>query len=134
MPYPLREVEIIPENIPLDIRYEDDDLIIVNKPAGMVVHPGHGNYSGTLVNALTYHLKDLPLFRDGDMRAGLVHRIDKNTSGILVVAKNERRTRAWPNSFSIIRSIGSIMRWCGAIWRPTRARSSEISAAACATG
>ena len=90
MPYPLREVEIIPENIPLDIRYEDDDLIIVNKPAGMVVHPGHGNYSGTLVNALTYHLKDLPLFRDGDMRAGLVHRIDKNTSGILVVAKNER--------------------------------------------
>ena len=90
MPYPLREVEIIPENIPLDIRYEDDDLSIVNKPAGMVVHPGHGNYSGTLVNALTYHLKDLPLFRDGDMRAGLVHRIDKNTSGILVVAKNER--------------------------------------------
>ena len=90
MPYPLRELEIVPENIPLDIRYEDDDLIIVNKPAGMVVHPGHGNYSGTLVNALTYHLKDLPLFRDGDMRAGLVHRIDKNTSGILVVAKNER--------------------------------------------
>ena len=90
MPYPLRELEIIPENIPLDIPYEDDDLIIVNKPAGMVVHPGHGNYSGTLVNALTYHLKDLPLFQSGDMRAGLVHRIDKNTSGILVVAKNER--------------------------------------------
>ncbi len=90
MPYPLRELEIIPENIPLDILYEDDDLIIVDKPAGMVVHPGHGNYSGTLVNALTYHLKDLPLFQSGDMRAGLVHRIDKNTSGILVVAKNER--------------------------------------------
>ncbi|MDD3108535.1 MAG: RluA family pseudouridine synthase, partial [Alistipes sp.] len=90
MPYPLRELEIIPENIPLDIPYEDEDLIIVNKPAGMVVHPGHGNYSGTLVNALTYHLKDLPLFQSGDMRAGLVHRIDKNTSGILVVAKNER--------------------------------------------
>ena len=62
MPYPVREIEIIPENIPLDIRYEDDDLIIVNKAAGMVVHPGHGNYSGTLVNALTYHLKDEPLF------------------------------------------------------------------------
>ena len=90
MPYPVREIEIIPENIPLDIRYEDDDLIIVNKAAGMVVHPGHGNYSGTLVNALTYHLKDLPLFQNGDMRAGLVHRIDKNTSGILVIAKNER--------------------------------------------
>ena len=90
MPYPLRELEIVPENIPLDIRYEDDDLIVVNKPAGMVVHPGHGNYTGTLVNALTYHLKDLPLFQSGDMRAGLVHRIDKNTSGILVIAKNER--------------------------------------------
>ena len=90
MAYPRREIEIIPENIPLNIVYEDDDLIIVNKPAGMVVHPGHGNYTGTLVNALTYHLKDLPLFQSGDMRAGLVHRIDKNTSGLLVVAKNEQ--------------------------------------------
>lgn len=90
MPYPKREVEIIPENIPLEIPYEDDDLLIVNKPAGMVVHPGHGNYSGTLVNALTYHLRNLPLFQEGDMRAGLVHRIDKDTSGLLVVAKNER--------------------------------------------
>lgn len=110
MPYPLRELEIVPENIPLDIRYEDDDLIIVNKPAGMVVHPGHGNYTGTLVNALTYHLKDLPLFQSGDMRAGLVHRIDKNTSGILVIAKNERRTPGWPSSFSTIRSTGSTTR------------------------
>ena len=90
MPYPPREVEIIPENIPLDIVYEDDDLLVVNKAAGMVVHPGHGNYSGTLVNALTYHLQGLPLFSNGDMRAGLVHRIDKNTSGLLVIAKNER--------------------------------------------
>ena len=90
MPYPRREVEIIPENIPLEIPYEDDDLLIVNKPAGLVVHPGHGNYSGTLVNALTYHLRNLPLFQEGDMRAGLVHRIDKNTSGLLVIAKNER--------------------------------------------
>ena len=90
MPYPRREVEIIPENIPLEIPYEDDDLLIVNKPAGLVVHPGHGNYSGTLVNALTYHLRNLPLFQEGDMRAGLVHRIDKNTSGLLVVAKNEQ--------------------------------------------
>ncbi len=90
MPYPKREVEIIAEDIPLDIVHEDDDLIVLNKPAGLVVHPGHGNYSGTLVNALTWHLKDLPLFQEGDMRAGLVHRIDKNTSGLLVVAKNER--------------------------------------------
>lgn len=89
LPYPRRELEIIPENIPLNILYEDDDVIIVNKEAGMVVHPGHGNYTGTLVNALTYHLKDIPLFQSGDMRAGLVHRIDKNTSGILVIAKNE---------------------------------------------
>lgn len=89
MPYPRREVEILPEDIPLEIPYEDDDIIIVNKEAGMVVHPGHGNYSGTLVNALTHHLKDLPLFQQGDMRAGLVHRIDKNTSGLLVIAKNE---------------------------------------------
>lgn len=103
MPYPVREIEIIPENIPLDIRYEDDDLIIVNKAAGMVVHPGHGNYSGTLVNALTYHLKDLPLFQNGDMRAGLVHRIDKNTSGILVIAKNERAHADWQNNFTTIR-------------------------------
>ena len=87
MPYPRREVEIIPEDIPLEIPYEDDDLLIVNKPAGLVVHPGHGNYSGTLVNALTYHLRNLPLFQEGDMRAGLVHRIDKDTSGLLVIAK-----------------------------------------------
>ena len=90
MPYPRRELEIIPENIPLNIVYEDDDIIIVNKEAGMCVHPGHGNYTGTLVNALTYHLRELPMFQEGDMRAGLVHRIDKNTSGLLVVAKNER--------------------------------------------
>lgn len=90
MPYPKRVIEIIAENIPLEIPYEDDDLLIVNKQAGLVVHPGHGNYSGTLVNALTYHLRDLAMFQEGDMRAGLVHRIDKNTSGLLVIAKNEQ--------------------------------------------
>ncbi|MDR1023274.1 MAG: RluA family pseudouridine synthase [Prevotellaceae bacterium] len=89
LPYPPRVVEVIPENIPLDILYEDDDLIVLNKAAGMVVHPGHGNFSGTLVNALTYHLQDLPMFKTGDVRAGLVHRIDKNTSGILVAAKSD---------------------------------------------
>lgn len=90
MPYPKRVVEIVPEDIPLNIVYEDDHIIIINKEPGMVVHPGHGNYQGTLVNALTHHLKDLPMFQEGDMRAGLVHRIDKNTSGLLVVAKNEK--------------------------------------------
>lgn len=90
MPYPKREYELLPENIPLDIPYEDDDFLIVNKEAGMVVHPGVGNYSGTLVNALTYHLQTLPNFTENNTRAGLVHRIDKNTSGILVVAKNEQ--------------------------------------------
>ncbi len=90
LPYERRELEILPENIPLDIPYEDADLLIVNKPAGMVVHPGHGNYAGTLVNALAWHLREEPGFSEKDMRAGLVHRIDKNTSGLLVVAKNER--------------------------------------------
>ncbi|MCF0175773.1 MAG: RluA family pseudouridine synthase [Bacteroidales bacterium] len=90
MPYERRGLEILPENIPLDIVYEDDDVLVLNKPAGMVVHPGHGHFSGTLVNALAYHLgisqgPDAP-----DERMGvLVHRIDKDTSGLLVVAKNE---------------------------------------------
>ncbi len=89
MPYPRREVGLEPQDIPIDIVYEDDDVLVVNKAAGMVVHPGHGNFDGTLVNALTFHLQDLPLYQSGNMRAGLVHRIDKNTSGLLVTAKNE---------------------------------------------
>jgi 23S rRNA pseudouridine1911/1915/1917 synthase len=89
MAYPPRDTDIKPENIPLNILYEDDDLIVVDKEAGMVVHPAHGNFSGTLVNALMYHLKDVPLFSSGEVRPGLVQRIDKNTSGILVVAKSE---------------------------------------------
>ena len=89
LPNPPREIELIPQNIPIEIVYEDEDVLVVNKAAGMVVHPAYGNYSGTLVNALMYHFKDLPLFSSGEMRPGLVHRIDKNTSGILVIAKNE---------------------------------------------
>lgn len=89
LPHPPRKIELIPEDIPLDIIFEDEDVIVVNKNAGLVVHPGHGNYSGTLVNALMYHLKDNPIFNSGEERPGLVHRIDKNTSGLLVVAKNE---------------------------------------------
>ncbi|TLX75329.1 RluA family pseudouridine synthase [Labilibacter sediminis] len=90
MEYPRREIEIIPQDIPLDIHYEDDYLLVINKKPGMVVHPGHGNYSGTLVNALAWHLKDHALFKTGDPRPGLVHRIDKDTSGLLVVAKTEQ--------------------------------------------
>ena len=78
-----------PENIPLDIVYEDDDLLVVNKPKGMVVHPAPGNYSGTLVNALLYHCKDSLSGINGVLRPGIVHRIDKNTSGLLIVAKND---------------------------------------------
>ncbi|NVO08996.1 MAG: RluA family pseudouridine synthase [Bacteroidales bacterium] len=89
MAYPPRDTDIKSENIPLKILYEDDDLIVVDKESGMVVHPAHGNFSGTLVNALMYHLKDVPLFSSGEVRPGLVHRIDKNTSGILVIAKSE---------------------------------------------
>lgn len=89
LPHPPRKLELIPEDIPLDIVFEDADVIVVNKQAGMVVHPGYGNYTGTLVNALMYHLKDNSLFNSGEERPGLVHRIDKNTSGLLVVAKNE---------------------------------------------
>lgn len=100
--HPPREIELIPQNIPIDIVYEDEDLIIVNKQPGMVVHPGYGNYKGTLVNALVYHFQQLPVNKSGAtlqisekskeqalLRPGLVHRLDKNTSGIMVVAKSE---------------------------------------------
>ncbi len=89
LPHPPHEFEIIPEDLPVDIIYEDNSILIVNKAPGMVVHPGHGNYTGTLVNALTWYLKDLPSYEAGDIRPGLVHRIDKDTSGILVIAKTE---------------------------------------------
>ena len=85
--YPKQTNELIPQDIPINITYEDDDILIVNKEAGMVVHPGFGNYDGTLVNALAYHFDNLPN-KDSENRPGLVHRIDKNTSGILVVSKN----------------------------------------------
>lgn len=88
MEQPPFENVIIPENIPLDIVYEDNDLLVVNKPAGLVVHPGHGNYTGTLVNALAYHFENLPL--NSSERPGLVHRIDKDTTGLLVIAKTEQ--------------------------------------------
>lgn len=90
LPFPMRELRLIPEDIPLDVAYEDDQLIVVNKPSDMVVHPGYGNYTGTLVNALVYHFDNLPhRIQDYYGRPGLVHRLDKHTTGLLVVAKTE---------------------------------------------
>lgn len=89
MPEP-RVVDAVPQDIPLDIVYEDDDIIVVNKPQGMVVHPAAGNYDGTLVNALMFHTKGNLSAINGVIRPGIVHRIDKDTSGILVVAKNDK--------------------------------------------
>lgn len=89
MPEPPRVNEILPEDIPLNIVYEDEHVIVVDKQAGLVVHPGFGNYTGTLVNALAFHIKDSELFSEENTRPGLVHRIDKNTTGLLVVAKTE---------------------------------------------
>ena len=88
MDRPRRELEIIPEDIPLDVVYEDDDVMVINKPPGLVVHPGFGNYQGTMVNAIAYRLKDTPEYDPKDPRLGIVHRIDKDTSGLIVVAKN----------------------------------------------
>lgn len=89
MPHPVRDTEIVPENLDINIVFEDDDILIVNKEAGMVVHPAHGHWSGTLVNALVYHFMQLPTHKNGEARPGLVHRIDKDTSGLLVIAKTD---------------------------------------------
>jgi 23S rRNA pseudouridine1911/1915/1917 synthase len=88
LPYPIREVELTPENIPIEILYEDADVVVLLKPSNMVVHPGHGNYSGTLLNALVYHFEQLP--KNKDARPGLVHRLDKNTTGVMVIAKTDQ--------------------------------------------
>lgn len=85
----IEDREILAEDIPLDIVYQDEDIVVINKPSGMVVHPGAGVYQGTLVNALMYHIKDLSRI-NGEIRPGIVHRIDKETSGLLVVAKNDK--------------------------------------------
>lgn len=90
LPEPPRDEEVLPEDIPLNIVYEDPHLLVVNKPAGMVVHPAYQNWSGTLVNALTYHFQNLPEMKGNEGRPGLVHRIDKDTSGLLVIAKTEQ--------------------------------------------
>ena len=97
--YPKENNELIPQDIPIDIIYEDDDLLIVNKSAGMVVHPGYGNRDGTLVNAIAFHVINLPN-TDREERPGLVHRLDKNTSGILVVAKTELAMASLASKFA----------------------------------
>lgn len=90
LPYPQREVELLPEDIPLKVLYEDDDVVVIDKPAGLVVHPGHGNWTGTLVNALLFHFGKLPPVPGAEIpRPGLVHRLDKDTSGVMVVGKTE---------------------------------------------
>lgn len=89
LPYPPQEIELIPQDIPLNIIYEDDTVIVINKQAGLVVHPGYGNYSGTLVNGLIYHFENLPKTEIPN-RPGLVHRLDKDTTGIMVIAKSEQ--------------------------------------------
>ncbi|MCF0163970.1 MAG: RluA family pseudouridine synthase [Bacteroidales bacterium] len=100
LPYQRRGMEVRPENIPLDIIYEDEDVLVVNKPAGLVVHPGVGHYSGTLVNALAFHLGIDPAAMGDEERSGmLVHRIDKDTSGLLVVAKNEQAQMSLAGQF-----------------------------------
>lgn len=93
-----KPIKILPENIPLDILYEDDDIILVNKPQDMVVHPAPGNYSKTLVNALFYHIEELSMV-NGLIRAGIVHRLDKDTSGLLIIAKNENSHEKLVNQF-----------------------------------
>ncbi|MCW5911366.1 MAG: RluA family pseudouridine synthase [Cyclobacteriaceae bacterium] len=89
LPEPPRDTDIVPENVPLNIVFEDEHLLVVNKAAGMVVHPAYQNWSGTLVNALTFHFQNLPEMKGNEGRPGLVHRIDKDTSGLLVIAKTE---------------------------------------------
>jgi len=89
MAYPPREIELIPQDIPINVLYEDEDIIVINKEAGLVVHPGYGNYTGTLVNALVYRFGNLPRQNNEEIKPGLVHRLDKNTSGIMIVAKTE---------------------------------------------
>ena len=98
-PEPPRDTDVLPENIPLNIVYEDEYLLVVNKPAGMVVHPAYQNWSGTLVNALAYHFQNLPQMAGNDGRPGLVHRIDKDTSGLLVIAKTEKAMTSLAKQF-----------------------------------
>ena len=112
LPHPKREIRVIPEDIPLNIVYEDDYLLVINKEPGMVVHPSYGHYTGTLVNALAWHLKGNPLFKENDPRPGLVHRIDKDTSGLLVIAKTEEAKTKLSSQFFHITSSRKYVAVC----------------------
>ena len=116
--YPPHENLLTPEAMDLNIVYEDDDLIIVNKKAGMVVHPGHGNYSGTLINGLLHHFEQLPM--NSSNRPGLVHRIDKDTSGLLVVAKTEQSMAELSRQFQDKTSQESTLLWYGVMLKKIR--------------
>lgn len=124
LPEPPRDNEVIPEEIPLDIVFEDDHLLIVNKPAGMVVHPAFQNWSGTLVNALTYHFSQLPEMPNNEGRPGLVHRIDKDTSGLLVIAKSEESMTGLAKQFfdhSIERTYWAL------VWGELRGKTGTVN-------
>lgn len=121
-----KEVSIEPENIPLDIVYEDEDIIVVNKPKGMVVHPAPGNWSGTLVNALMYHCGDSLSGINGEIRPGIVHRIDKDTSGLLVVAKKRPRASVAGGTDSSAQR-GTPLFCCG-LWMPAGGNRHNTSA------
>lgn len=118
----LKEVDLKPENIPLDIVYEDTDIVVVNKPRGMVVHPAAGNWDGTLVNALMYHCGDSLSGINGEHRPGIVHRIDKDTSGLLVVAKMTPHIRVWRLRLRRIRHIAAMKRLWLVLLRMIRER------------
>lgn len=122
--YPKHELEIIPEQIPLNIVFEDEHLLVIHKPPGMVVHPGYGNYSGTMVNALAWHLRDNIQFEAHDPRPGLVHRIDKDTSGLLVVAKHEQAKVALAKQFY---EKTSERTYIAVVWGIPKERSGTIS-------
>ena len=119
--YPPHENLLVAENIDLDIVYEDDDLVVLNKPAGIVVHPGHGNYSGTLINALIYHFENLP--KNSSNRPGLVHRLDKDTSGLLVVAKNDNSMVHLSNQFA---NKTSMREYIAMVWGNVKDDSGKI--------
>lgn len=132
---PRYENKIEAEDIPLDIIYEDSELLVINKPAGLVVHPGCGNYTGTLVNAIAWHLKDDPKYDPNDPAVGLVHRIDKDTSGLLVVAKTADAKTKLGVQFSIRPHVAATMPSYGATSLTTKDASKEtlpaIHATAC---
>ena len=121
--HPPYENLLTPEKINLDIQYEDDSIIIINKKSGMVVHPGHGNYSGTLINALLYHFKNLP--NNSSNRPGLVHRIDKDTSGLLVIAKTEKSMTILAKQFS---KKSADREYYALVWGDVKKDEGEINA------